>query len=130
MERGILMREIISGKVTFALWSKKWKTTRCLKVWEYLERTNSYHNSLSWYESLAYSEDRIDANYIELNKLGDSLKEMMLLKGRVMKSLVEHTKEFDFDLIGDYWRALDRQVKQMDFNIWTTILTACLKNRH
>lgn len=66
---------------------------------------------------MAYSEDRIDANYVELNKLGDSLKAMMLLKGHVIKSLVEHTKESDFDLIGDYWRALDRQVKEMDFNI-------------
>ena len=33
---------------------------------------------------------------------------LMSLRGHIIKSLVEHSNEFDFDLIGDYWRALDK----------------------
>lgn len=33
---------------------------------------------------------------------------LMLLRGRIIKSLVECSNEIDFDLIGDYWRALDK----------------------
>lgn len=74
-----------------------------MKVWEF--PCSKYSFALSWYKSLSYSRDRIEAKYLEVNKLGESLISPM---GHIMESFIGHSKEFGFDLIGDYQRTLDR----------------------